>query len=181
MYQVIPIIKPFKKTDFILRATLLNADILVSDVTVPSEFLHPVYLFVYMLLFQIPLWKISSIHVISWNPGFSVSAVIWAQSHTENTDLTVQLICADAQPCSRGLRLSVGSSVSSQQIQSPQGVDVEVLLQLQSSLQHADGVRRLLFQLEVGNTFGIRGKYKFQENLQDNFSKKKNKNALNVC
>lgn len=65
------------------------------------------------------------------------------------TDLTVQLIGTDKKPCSRGLRLSVGSSISSQQIQSPQGVNVEVLLQLQSSFQDTDGVSRLLLQLRT--------------------------------
>lgn len=67
----------------------------------------------------------------------------------DNTNLTVQLIRTDAKPGSRGLRLSVGGGVSSQQIQSPQSVNVEVFLQLQSSLQDADGVGRLLFQLRA--------------------------------
>lgn len=64
-----------------------------------------------------------------------------------STNLTVQLIGTDAKPCSRGLRLSIRGGISSQQIQSPQGVNVEVFLQLQSSFQDTDGVCRLLFQL----------------------------------
>lgn len=66
-----------------------------------------------------------------------------------STNLTVQLVCADAKPRSRRLRLSVGSGVSGQQVQSPDRVDVEILLQLQSSFQDADGVARLLFQLQT--------------------------------
>lgn len=61
----------------------------------------------------------------------------------------MQLVCADAKPRSRRLRLSVGSGVSGQQVQSPDRVDVEILLQLQSSFQDADGVARLLFQLQT--------------------------------
>jgi len=67
---------------------------------------------------------------------------------TPPTDLTVQLVGADAKPRGGGLGFSVGSSISSQQVQSPQGVNVEVLLQPQSSFQHADGVGCLLLQLK---------------------------------
>lgn len=61
--------------------------------------------------------------------------------------LTVQLFSADAKTRSRRLRLAVGGGVGGQQVQSPDRVNVEVLLQLQRSNQDADGVARLLFQL----------------------------------
>lgn len=61
----------------------------------------------------------------------------------------MQLVGADAEPSSGRLRLSVGGGVCSQQVQSPDGVNVEVLLQLQSSFQDTDGVARLLFQLQT--------------------------------
>lgn len=73
-------------------------------------------------------------------------------SLNESTDLTVQLVRADAQPGGGGLRLPVGGAVGRQQVQSPQRVDVEVFLQLHSSFQHADGVGRLLLQLRGRTT-----------------------------
>lgn len=64
-------------------------------------------------------------------------------------NLAVQLVGADAKPCSRRLRLSVGGGVCGKQVQSPDGVNVEVLLELQRSFQDTDGVARLLFQLQT--------------------------------
>lgn len=64
-------------------------------------------------------------------------------------NLAVQLVGADAKPCSRRLRLSVGGGICGKQVQSPDGVNVEVLLQLQRSFQDTDGVARLLFQLQT--------------------------------
>lgn len=76
-------------------------------------------------------------------------SLIGKDKTVRSSDLTVQLISADAKPCGRGLRLSVGGSIGSQQVQSPHGVNVEVFLQPQGSFQNTDGVSCLLFQLRA--------------------------------
>lgn len=66
-----------------------------------------------------------------------------------STNLTVQLLCTDAKPRGWRLCLPICSSISGQQVQSPDRVNVEIFFQLQSSFQDSDGVVRLFFQLQT--------------------------------